>query len=423
LEIPSLPGFDQSISFVREGYEFIRNRCTELGTDVFQGRLMLQKVICLRGAAAAELFYDGGSFTRNGAMPVTILMLLQDYGSVQLLDDLPHRHRKAMFRVIGRPDAAKQLAAQLEKDWAAALPRWQRADQVNLFEEMELLLARSGATWAGIPMDESEVRKRAHEYSKMLAATGSAGPSTLRALWLRQRTERWARDVIQSVRNGKLVPRRGVAVRTIAEHRDLNDELLTVKTAAVELINVLRAIVAVARFIVFAAKALHEHPEARQRILSGDEVYLEHFVQEVRRTAPFFPAIGGRARKDLQWRHYRIQKGAWLLLDLYGTNRDPRSWVNPDLFNPERFADKCPSPFELIPQGAGDASHTHRCPGEDLTLELMKTAVRGLCAMSYVVPEQDLSVDTSRIPALPKSGFVMKDILPAPRLERSVAAA
>lgn len=35
LDIPSLPGFDQSVSFVREGYEFIRNRCTELGTDVF----------------------------------------------------------------------------------------------------------------------------------------------------------------------------------------------------------------------------------------------------------------------------------------------------------------------------------------------------------------------------------------------------
>jgi fatty-acid peroxygenase len=33
--------------------------------------------------------------------------------------------------------------------------------------------------------------------------------------------------------------------------------------------------------------------------------------------------------------------------------------------------------------------------------------------MRYEVPIQDLSVDLSRIPALPKSGFVMTGIRPA----------
>jgi fatty-acid peroxygenase len=38
----------------------------------------------------------------------------------------------------------------------------------------------------------------------------------------------------------------------------------------------------------------------------------------------------------------------------------------------------------------------------------MKTAVQLLLeSMTYQVPEQDLSVDLSRIPALPRSGFVM----------------
>jgi fatty-acid peroxygenase len=166
-------------------------------------------------------------------------------------------------------------------------------------------------------------------------------------------------------------------------------------------------VVAVARFIVFAAKALHEHPDARRRIASGDRKYLDHFVQEVRRLSPFFPFIGGCVRRAFEWRGYAFPQGIWVILDLYGTNRDPRSWKDPAAFRPERFRDP-PNLFELVPQGAGHASVTHRCPGEEMTVHLMRTAVLLLLeSVVYEVPEQDLSVDLSRIPALPSSGFVM----------------
>jgi len=36
-----------------------------------------------------------------------------------------------------------------------------------------------------------------------------------------------------------------------------------------------------------------------------------------------------------------------------------------------------------------------------------------LSAMTYPVPLQDLSVDLSVIPALPKSGFVLTEVRPA----------
>jgi hypothetical protein len=53
---------------------------------------------------------------------------------------------------------------------------------------------------------------------------------------------------------------------------------------------------------VFAATALHQHPEARRRIGAGDKEYLDHFVQEVRRLSPFFAIIGGRVRRPFEWR-------------------------------------------------------------------------------------------------------------------------
>lgn len=229
---------------------------------------------------------------------------------------------------------------------------------------------------------------------------------------MRQRTEYWARDLIKRTRSGKFAVANGSALQLIASHRDLHGQLLSVQTAAVELINVLRAIVAVARFIAFAGKALHEHPAARARIDSGDDAYLHAFVQEVRRTAPFFPIIGGRARETFEWQGFRFEKGAWVLLDLYGTDQDVNVWPEPQRFDPLRFLEREPTPFELVPQGAGDASLTHRCPGEDMTLEIMRVAVRELVgSMTFIVPAQDLSVDKSAIPALPASGVILANVV------------
>ena len=98
-----------------------------------------------------------------------------------------------------------------------------------------------------------------------------------------------------------------------------------------------------------------------------------------------------------------------MLLDLYGTNRHPDPWEEPDQFRPERFATWEGDPYTLIPQGGGDHHTGHRCPGEWIIIRLMKTAV-GLLTRetAYQVPHQDLHVSTSRIPARPRSGSVLR---------------
>jgi fatty-acid peroxygenase len=196
----------------------------------------------------------------------------------------------------------------------------------------------------------------------------------------------------------------------MASHRDLHGAELPASIAAVELLNLLRATVAVARFIVFAAVALREHGGSRRRIAAGDAEHLACFVQEVRRTTPFFPFIGGRVRKPFEWGGHAFAEGDWVLLDLYGTDRDPRSWHDPHVFRPERYRTERPDAFNFVPQGAGDAVTTHRCPGEEIANRLIETAVHLLSTMKYEVPDQDLSVDLARIPALPRSGFVMTRI-------------
>ena len=53
----------------------------------------------------------------------------------------------------------------------------------------------------------------------------------------------------------------------------------------------------------------------------------------------------------------------------------------------------------------------HRCAGEWITIELMKVALKMLTqAMRYTVPEQDLSIDLSQMPALPQSRFIINEV-------------
>jgi fatty-acid peroxygenase len=67
------------------------------------------------------------------------------------------------------------------------------------------------------------------------------------------------------------------------------------------------------------------------------------------------------------------------------------------------------TPFDLIPQGGGD--HHHRCAGERVTVELLKAAVSHLTgSLTYDVPAQDLRVSLSRVPAIPRSRFVMSNV-------------
>jgi fatty-acid peroxygenase len=187
----------------------------------------------------------------------------------------------------------------------------------------------------------------------------------------------------------------------IAHHRDGEGELLPAKIAAVELINVLRPTVANARFASYAAHALHLNPEWRERLQASDDD-LEPFVQEVRRFYPFIPLIGGRVIAPFRWRDRDFVEGEWVLIDLYGTNRDERVWEEPEAFRPERFRERAIGPFDMIPQGGGDHADTHRCPGEWLLIEQLKTIVRLLVReMTYEVPEQDLGIDLGRMPALP----------------------
>lgn len=400
---------DSTLGLLRDGYRFIGKRCRRLQSDAFATRLMLQPAVCMLGAEAAEAFYAVDRFTRQGAMPAPTLRLLQDFGSVATLDGAAHRQRKQMFLSLMTPEAIARLVALLAREWEARLARWESQDVVVLDEETRDILCRAVCAWSGIPLTDEEARWRTHELGAMIDGAGTVGPRNWWGWLLRERSERWAREVIRAVRRGGRKAPAGSAVQVIASQPDHEGIMLEPGLAAVELLNVLRPTVAVSRYVTFVALALHEYPEWRERVSHDDEAR-RWFVQEVRRYYPFFPFVAGCVREPFTWRGHRFARGRRVLLDLYGTNHDARIWHDPDVFRPERFRDRDGSAYDFIPQGGGGYDDGHRCPGEWITIALMNEAARLLTTMRYHVPAQDLGIDLSRMPAAPQSRFVITNV-------------
>ena len=412
--IPRTPAFDCSKAFLDNGYQFISERCREYASDIFQTRIMLRPVYCVSGEDAARMFYVPGRFTRNGAMPPTTLSLLQDHGSVLTLDDEEHARRKEMFMGLMGPARLAQLMELFEAEWRRRIPVWQRQPSVILQDEVEQVLCQSVCQWVGISLDEDELRQRTAELTAMIEGAGSIGPRNWKGQLLRQRTERWAREQIRAARGLSGEDRPHTPLEVIAHHTALHGHHPDYKTAAVELLNLLRPVVAVARYITFSALALHRYPQYRERLAHAEPGLAEMFVQEVRRYYPFFPVVGGIAREPFSWREHQFQAGDWILLDLHGTNHDPRLWQQPHDFHPEQFASWDRSPFNFIPQGGGEYSHGHRCAGEWLTIELLKSALHLLTtSMRYEVPAQNLDISLSRMPATIHSRFIISQVHPA----------
>lgn len=410
--IPREKSLDSTFALLREGYPFIATRAAKHGSDIFEARLMGRRAYCVMGLEAAGVFFEAGRFTRRGALPPTAVTLLQDRGSVQLLDGRCHADRKALFLRLLEAGSVAALVQAFTTRFLMRIPRWAERDAVVLHAEMEELLCRAACAWAGITLDDAAALERTRELAAMVDGAGAVGPRNWRAQRLRARTERWAREVVAEVRAGRREVADSSPAAMLARFRGADGVPLPVEVAAVELVNLLRPAVAVARFITFCAHALHEHPDCAERVRLQERGFLERFVQEVRRFHPFFPSVGGRALQPFEWRGHRFERGSWMLFDIYGTHHDRRLWRDPATFDPDRFVDRALL-GAVFPQGGGDPLANHRCPGETATLALMMAATAILAgAMRYEVPPQDLSIDLSRMPAIPADRFVISNVRP-----------
>ena len=410
-QMPREEGIDHSLSLMREGYLYILNRRRSFNSDVFETRFLGKKAICMGGKEAAEIFYETGKFKRENAAPNRAVQTLFGKDGVQTLDEKSHKHRKAMFMSLMSQVELKRLTDIAETQWEMALDRWIQMDRVILYEQSQEIMCKTACDWAGVPVKEDEVKWLTKSLSAMFESATAIGPNHWSGRNARNSVEKWVGELIESVRSGDVKPPENTALHKFSWFRDLEGKLLDTPIAAVEVINILRPIVAIAIYINFTALAMHSFPNEKKKLTSADEKYAEMFVQEVRRFYPFFPFTAALVKKDFTWNNYYFEEGTLTLLDLYGTNHDSTIWENPDVFNPSRFHDWKGSPFSFIPQGGGDYTMGHRCAGEWVTIEVMKVSLDFLVnRMEYKLPEQDLSYSMVTMPSIPRSKVVIENV-------------
>lgn len=392
---------DQTLSFLKSPYGFISDQAGKRKTKSFETRLLLRKTICMTGAEAAAIFYNPDLFLRKGAAPSPVKATLFGRGGLQDMDGVAHRRRKEMFLSLLTQEKITALGLLVREILRLESVRWSMRPEIRFYEEAQSVITEAVCQWAGIPLESERIKQRSGD----LAALFDRVPSYFQ----RSKADAWIASVIRDVRSGKIIPEHDSPLAVVSAFRDHRTGLLDEKTAAVELLNILRPTVAVSVYMVFTAHALSLFPEAKPDLRSEESI--TNFLNEVRRYYPFFPAVSAKVRKTFKWEGVRFRRGERVMLDIFGTNHDEDFWERPDEFMPSRFRAGVPHPFAFIPQGGGDVHKGHRCPGEELTMEMMKQTLLFLMNdIEYTVPAQDLMIEFSRMPAIPRSHFRMSVI-------------
>jgi fatty-acid peroxygenase len=403
---------DRTATLMRTGYQFsgwLRARSSGRAPATML-RLLGRRSLVVRGQAGVDLFYDDERVQRRAATPGPIARTIFGEDAVHTLDDAAHRHRKQTFLEVTRSDLVSDLKDRVSAKWNRELERWVSRGTGTVIPAAVAVFGEAVQEWAGVEDTPTVMERRSRDLGLIVDGFATPSPAWLRARRARRRADVWATRVITEVRQGRRRPERRSAAWVMAHATDQDGGILPARTAAVELLNVLRPTVAVAYFAAFAALELEANPDLADRCATGDPAAVEKFCQEVRRMSPFVPLLAGRSRCPFTWQGHEVQKGDRLFLDVYGTHSDPAAWSDATTFDPDRFWSDAAQRPDFIPQGGGRVETGHRCPGEGIAMALLRTVVPSLARLDWSIHPDDRVYSLRRVPARPAGGVRLLDV-------------
>ncbi|MGK0552069.1 cytochrome P450 [Enterococcus faecalis] len=392
------------------GYTLLGNLREEVQAPVVKAKFFNKELIAIYGKEAAKTFYDPKNFKREGAMPKIVLKTLFGEGGVQTLDGKEHQQRKSYFMYLMSPQRMADYHDILERNLSAAL-----AAQHGTFELFDLakgVFFTSICEWSGINLNQfsaAEIDELANYQISMISATSPSVVSQFQGVENRKKSEQWAQRLIEAARKNPVPELSDRALYTFAQAQTPNGDLLPLETAAVELLNIIRPTVALTVWAALMGHALFSRDDLYQQLKNDFSRLQDSFIQEMRRYYPFFPMLPAIAIRGVEVDGYAIPKGSWVVLDLYGTDHDPRLYNEPQNFIIDRFVGRTKElsyeeEYEMIAQGGGDFRSMHRCAGEWITLHSLRVFSDQLVNhFTFSVPQQDWEVPLNQFPTFPKS--------------------
>jgi len=424
-----LPLLGETLAFANNPFAFIHERRARFG-DVFRTSILGKPTAFIAGPKRVATWLDATKVEREGAMPANLLALFGGNPDiVPLLDGEAHARRKLILLAAFSREAVASYLPGLQRRIEALLVKWIANGQGPVTAELKTLAIESlaGAIF-GLEPGQELTRLLADNaiLAKAFVALPIPLPGTAysKGLQARDRILVLLEGIVRRHVDSPTGPRDGLS-RILAAAKEAGAPL-DARTAACEMHHFLLAGMIVYAELAAMLRALHEHPQVRERLRAevlahaaagpigpaqlAAMPYLMQVVDEVKRTCPNVPMSFGRAKSAIDVGGYTIPQGWLVMMAVHESNLDP-VFTAPETFDPERFSaerdEKKRAPDAFMPQGAG-ALTFHKCAGYDFATVMMQLfAVLAVRTAKWDLPAQDLSLKWV-VPPEHKSGLVVR---------------
>ncbi len=313
--------------------------------------------------------------------------------SVILLDEAPHLEQRKLLLPAFHGERMQQLSGLMAELTERELDSWPRGEVIALHPRLqrltlEVILRSVFGLERGARLDALR---------ELVAELLAFGESPLSLL---PPPPRWATPLLRAARRMELLRARldahlyeliderraegshehaeDVLGTLLAAHhedgspmsaQELRDELVTALVAGHE---------TTASQLAWAFVCLTREPAALERLgaeidAGESEEYLGATINEVMRMHPVLPNAEPRlVKQPIEIGGVRYAPGVVLMASAYLVHRDPGVYPQPHRFRPERFLERAPGTYTLIPFGGG----RRRCIGASFALLEMRIVLR-----------------------------------------------
>jgi retinoid hydroxylase len=422
-----LPYLGELPAFLKDGFGFVESRVRQHG-PVFRTKILGRATAVISGPDASGRFIDQAQIQRGGAMPAHIQTLFGGR-ALPVLDGDEHHERKAFVMSAFTPEALAGYLPRLHEIVRSSLGASATGQEIRWFDGLKrLALECICTTILGLPAGPT-FEAVARDYEDVVAGFTSL-PVPLPGTKFTKAKQALARILAvygTNVRDHLATPQADGLGHILAARSPRDGRAITVEEAQIELHHIVVAGLIVWAWFVTAAVELDRHADVRERLRAevaslppgpltleavAGATYLNQVTMEIRRLSPVVQVFFGQARQDIAFAGHRIPAGWMVLWGIRSSHLRAEIYKNPEAFDPERFSrtrhEQLAHPYAFVPNGAGSATHGHKCAGYEFAplllqvflVELLRGGLRWT-----LTPGQDLSLDMSLVPPVPRDGL------------------
>jgi retinoid hydroxylase len=422
-----LPYLGELPDFLKDGFAFVEQRTRKHG-PIFRTKILGRLTAVIAGPDATGKFIDQSEIQRAGAMPSHIQTLFGGR-ALPVLDGDEHRERKAFVMSAFTRAALEGYLPTMQALVNNTLGAWATGDEVRWLDGFKRLALESICTTIlGLPAGPT-FDAVARDYELLVGGFSSLPiplPGT-KFTKAKQALGRIFEVFAQNIREHQATPKADGLGHILAARSAKDGRAMRVEEAQMELHHIIVAGIIVWAWFVTAVVELDRNPDVLDRLraevaalppgpltleaLAG-ATYLSQVTMEVRRLSPVVHVFFGQARKDIEFAGHRIPTGWMVLWGIRSSHLRSEIYTAPETFDPERFSaerhEQTRHEQAFVPNGAGSATHGHKCAGYEFAPMLLQVFLVELLRGGYkwaFSPGQDLSLDYSLLPPAPRDGL------------------